>query len=41
MGEWAVLGAGAVANRDLPANCTAVGASAIAIGARTPGRHLT
>ena len=37
VGEWAIVGAGAVANRDLPANTTAVGVPAEVIKQREPG----
>jgi len=40
LGEWSVLGAGAVVSKNLPANCTAVGVPARAIKEREPGWHL-
>ena len=40
IGEWSVVGAGAVVARDLPANCTAVGVPAKVIKERAPGWHL-
>jgi sugar O-acyltransferase (sialic acid O-acetyltransferase NeuD family) len=39
VGEWSVLGAGAVATQDVPANVTAVGVPAKVIKERTPGWH--
>lgn len=37
IGEWTIVGAGAVVARDLPANCTAVGVPAKPIKERAPG----
>ena len=41
IGEWAVVGAGAVVTRDLPANSTAVGVPAQVVRTRTVGWHLS
>jgi acetyltransferase-like isoleucine patch superfamily enzyme len=36
IGEWSIIGAGAVVTRDIPANVTAVGAPARVIKGREP-----
>jgi len=40
IGEWSIVGAGAVIVRNLPANCTAAGVPARVLSARSPGWHL-
>jgi sugar O-acyltransferase (sialic acid O-acetyltransferase NeuD family) len=40
VGEWSIVGAGAVVSRDLPANVTAVGIPAKVIKERESGWHL-
>ncbi len=40
VGEWSIVGAGAVVAGDLPPNCTAVGVPARAIKQRLPDWHL-
>jgi sugar O-acyltransferase (sialic acid O-acetyltransferase NeuD family) len=40
LGEWSIVGAGAVVSKDLPPNCTAVGVPARVIKERDPGWHL-
>jgi acetyltransferase-like isoleucine patch superfamily enzyme len=40
VGEWAIVGAGAVIASDLPANCTAVGVPARPIKHRESGWQL-
>ena len=40
VGEWSVVGAGAVVTRDIPSNCTAVGVPAKVIKERPVGWHL-
>jgi len=40
LGEWCIVGAGAVVNADLPDNCTAVGVPARPVKWREPGWHL-
>lgn len=39
LGEWSIVGAGAVVSKDLPSNCTAVGVPARVIKEREPGWH--